>query len=221
MRREFKLEGRIYIVRRKNKKMNRTNGIHIAFGIVYLATLVIAEQCQIPTPIEDIDVDKFPKTWYQGLHTNDPVMSEDVLCSKLQNFTKTKEGWKMVITEYHKNSPPRVFPSRHIRQRKGVYTIDKKDDLGTITSQTLSSDGGFNEAAAAIDDALLSRELLELSDYKNYFITAFCSLTGEWIVWAHFPTPNPDVRQVSKMWNTLIDYRIAVKLYPCKKINWK
>nr|XP_039257956.1 uncharacterized protein LOC120334513 [Styela clava] len=176
MRRKFKVEERIFIIRRKNKKMNRTNGIHIAIGIVYLATLVKTEQCKIPSPaVEDIDVDKFPGTWYQGLRTNDPVMSEDVLCSKLQNFTKTKEGWKMVVTEYHKNSPPGVFPERNIKQRKGVYTINKKDDLGLINSQTLSADGGFNEAAAAIDDALLSRELLQLSDYKNYFITAFCS----------------------------------------------
>ncbi|XP_039252821.2 uncharacterized protein LOC120330067 [Styela clava] len=178
-----------------------------------------ANECKIPENNEDIDWDKVENEWYLVLHTNDEVMKKNVIGAKLWNFTNTNEEIQLLITDLHKNSPPQTFTRNWIKQRAGVYREEMSRKPAVLASHTLTPDGGTNENAKRIDDALFNDDSLILCDEKNYMVHAFCSFSDEWIVWVTFPTLNPTIRQISLMWNKLIEKGIIVQLYPSKTVE--
>ncbi|XP_039252589.2 uncharacterized protein LOC120329864 [Styela clava] len=179
----------------------------------------LAKECKISENNEDIDWDKVKNDWYLVLHTNDEVMNEDVIGTKLQNFSNTNEGMQMVVTNLHENSPPQTFTIDRTKRIDGVYYGIKSEKPAVLASHTLTQDGGTNNNAKKIDDALFNGDNLILYDKKNYLVHAFCSLSGEWVVWSAFPTLNPTIHQISSMWNKLIEKGIIVQLYPSKIVE--
>nr|XP_039253333.1 uncharacterized protein LOC120330437 [Styela clava] len=138
----------------------------------------LAKECKIPENNEDIDWDKVKNDWYLVLHTNDEVMNEDVIGAKLQNFSNTNEGMQMVVTNLHENSPPQTFTIDRTKRIDGVYYGMKSEKPAVLASHTLTQDGGTNNNAKKIDDALFNGDILVLYDKKNYLVHAFCSLSG-------------------------------------------
>nr|XP_039253331.1 uncharacterized protein LOC120330436 [Styela clava] len=178
-----------------------------------------AEQCKISENVGEIDWDKFPDAWYEVLHTNDPVMGKDVGGVKLRNFTRTRTGVSMMITELHQNSHSQTMTVHLITKRAGVYEPKKSDESAVLTSHTLTPKGGRSEDAAKIDYAMFNGDVLILSDEKNYLINVFCSLSDEWVVWAGFPTMNPTIPQVTMMWNELMEKGINVQLHLAEAVE--
>ncbi|XP_077968527.1 uncharacterized protein LOC120345119 [Styela clava] len=175
--------------------------------------------CRIPKINEDINWKEMSKTWYLGLHTNDVVMSKDIVyCCKSENVTSTSYGGSMMITEYHQNSPASVFPAHFIRQDNGVYAVDKNDDDAIIEAESRYPDGKTNENAARFDKARLDSPTILLSDGKNYLIYAWC-VFDKWIVWTQFSTSTPTQHQINEFQRALDKYGINADMYPCQQVD--
>ncbi|XP_039270264.2 uncharacterized protein LOC120344978 [Styela clava] len=174
--------------------------------------------CRIPKINEDINWKEMPKTWYLGLHTNDVLMSKNVLCCEIENVTSTSYGGSMMITEYHQNSTAIVFSAHFIRQDNGVYAVDKNDHDAIIEAESRYPDGKTNETAARFDNARLNSSTLVLSDGKNYLIFAWC-VFDKWIVWTLFPTSTPTQHQINKFQLALDKYRINADTYTCQQVD--
>ncbi|XP_077975083.1 uncharacterized protein LOC120330070 [Styela clava] len=76
------------------------------------------KHCKIPEDNEDIDWDKFSGDWNQVLNTNDAVMGKDVGGAKQQNFTETRTGASVMITEPHEKSSCSSISRLNTRRRK-------------------------------------------------------------------------------------------------------
>ncbi|XP_039252820.2 uncharacterized protein LOC120330066 [Styela clava] len=195
--------------------------------IMYISLLMIVlsfdfiktERCRIPEENEEIDIDKSPNTWYMVLHTNDPVMGKDVSGSRLHNFTKTSTGLNMVATEIHKNSPPQTMLVHWTKQRAGVYRLDKSDEPVVQASHALMPEGGTSEDAEKLAHAQFIGDNLFVSDEENYVINAFCGPSDEWVVWVVFPTMNPTIKQLTLMWNKLMEKGINVQLHLAEAVE--
>ncbi|XP_077971098.1 uncharacterized protein LOC120346750 isoform X1 [Styela clava] len=197
------------------KNILRISLLMLAIGI----EINQAKKCKIPENNEDIDWDKVKNDWYLVLHTNDEIMKEDVIGVRLRNISNTNEGMRMVHTDLHENSPPQTFTSHTTKRRDGVYYGEMSEEPAALASHTLTPDGGTNDKAKKIDDALFNGDILALCDEKNFLVNAFCSLSDEWVVWVAFPTLNPTIHQISLMWNKLIEKGIIVQLYPSKTVE--
>ncbi|XP_077974373.1 uncharacterized protein LOC144430340 [Styela clava] len=177
------------------------------------------KQCNIPEDNEDIDWDQVTDDWYEVLHTNDPVMTNNVYGTKLWNFTKTSTEVRAVVTELHKNSSPQTYAALWRKKGTGVYKLAKSSEQAALASQTLTPDGGTSEDAMKLDLALFNADILILSDEKNYIIYAFCSPSDEWVVWVVFPTMNPTIKQLTLMWNKLMEKGINVQLHLAEAVE--